>query len=236
MTDPQGGAPGAASQPGQQPQWTPPPGAPSGQTPGGYAQPAGGQPPYTQPGYGQPGYGQPGAGQVPPYAQPGYGPQGHQGYAPPPQGGADQIMNFGVQQPGGPVANIPTPSGLDFMGAVKTVLGKYADFNGRATRSEFWFWYLAYAGGLFVLWILGLILSSAIGWGMFAFFIVIISLVSLAAIVPTIAVGVRRMHDTGRSGLFLLVSFIPFVGGIIVIVLCAQPSQPYGNQYGLPAA
>ncbi len=180
---------------------------PYGQQPGPYGQQQPG--PYAQ----QPGpYGQQPYPQQPgPYGQPGYG-----------------MPYQGVQSP-----PIPTPSGLTMSEAVKRVLSNYANFNGRASRSEFWWFYLACILGSVVLWVLVLIGVSAESGALMGLFIALMVIYSLAIIIPTIAAGVRRLHDSGRSGLFLLVTFIPFVGGIILIVLLAQASQPANNQYGL---
>ena len=54
----------------------------------------------------------------------------------------------------------------------------------------------------------------------------------LGAVVPGLAVAVRRLHDTGRSGWWVLISFVPFVGAILLLVFACQDSQPGSNQYG----
>lgn len=187
---------------------TPPTGAPA---PG--QQPYGQQQPYPPQGYQQPGpYGQQG------YQQP-YPPQA--GYAAP--GGYG-----GVQAP-----QIPTPTGLGFMGAVKHVFKNYANFNGRAMRHEFWFYALFCIIINVALYVLMGIGAGAESGGLIIFAWILLVIFGLATIIPSIAVGCRRLHDQGRSGLFLLVSFIPFVGGIILLVLLAQATQPADNQYGL---
>ncbi len=94
---------------------------------------------------------------------------------------------------------------------------KYADFNGRATRSEYW-WYTLFA---FVLGIVLGILNIKILTG----------LVGLALLVPNIAVGVRRLHDTGRSGWMLLLALIPLIGSLVLIYFFVQESKE-DNQYG----
>lgn len=94
---------------------------------------------------------------------------------------------------------------------------KYADFNGRATRSEYW-WYSLFA---FVLGIVLGILNIKILTG----------LVGLALLVPNIAVGVRRLHDTGRSGWMLLLALIPLIGSLVLIYFFVQESKE-DNQYG----
>lgn len=97
------------------------------------------------------------------------------------------------------------------------VLKKYAVFEGRASREEFWVYTL-------VNFIVSLILHMVLG--------VVGAIYSLAVLVPSLAVGARRLHDTGRSGWLLLVGLIPLVGIIILIVFWVQDSQAGSNQYG----
>lgn len=98
----------------------------------------------------------------------------------------------------------------------------YADFNGRARRSEFWYFVLCNA-------IVSAVLSLIFGLIKLPF---VAGLYSLAVLVPSLAVAVRRMHDIGKSGWFLLVSLIPLVGVIWLIVLYCQDSQPGENGWG----
>lgn len=103
------------------------------------------------------------------------------------------------------------------------VLKKYAVFVGRAHRQEYW---------MFVLFsvIISLVLSAVetiLGLPG------ILSIIyGLGVLVPSIAVGVRRLHDTDRSGWWTLVSLVPILGIIILIVFLAQDSKPGSNQYG----
>ncbi len=117
------------------------------------------------------------------------------------------------------------------MTAVNTVLKqKYADFSGRARRSEYWYWTLAVFVAVLGLEIVGLVLAAiAKPLGI----IVLLALVvgSLALIVPGLAVSVRRLHDTGKSGWLLLLGIIPF-GGLVVLVFMCLDSTPGPNQYG----
>lgn len=108
------------------------------------------------------------------------------------------------------------------------VLKKYADFSGRARRKEYWFFTLfnliislalGFADGM-----LGLAHSS--GWGPLG------GIYTLAVLIPGLAVSVRRLHDTGRSGWYLLMAFIPCVGGIILLIYFIEDSQPGDNEYG----
>jgi uncharacterized membrane protein YhaH (DUF805 family) len=102
----------------------------------------------------------------------------------------------------------------------------YAEFNGRSRRAEYWWPVLANFVVGFVLAIFALIPLIGLLFG------VVLVGFGLASIVPAIAVGVRRMHDIGKSGAYILFAFVPFVGGIIVLVLTATDSQPGTNQWG----
>ncbi len=112
---------------------------------------------------------------------------------------------------------------MDIQTAVQTVIGKYADFNGRARRSEYWYWYLAVVGVYVVLFVLSQV-SGLLTALLFLF--------ALAVIIPTLAAGVRRLHDIGKPGVYILFGLIPLVGAILLIVWFAQDSQPGANQYG----
>jgi uncharacterized membrane protein YhaH (DUF805 family) len=105
----------------------------------------------------------------------------------------------------------------EILTAVKTCFNKYADFNGRAARPEFWwfalFWFV-------VLAITGMVSRYLYG------------IAALAMLVPGLAVGARRLHDTGKSGWLQLIGIIPLLGTLVVIYLMAQPGQPGANQYG----
>lgn len=102
------------------------------------------------------------------------------------------------------------------MTAVKTCFSKYADFNGRATRSEYWYFFLFnFIVGIVLGWI------PFLGW-----------LVSLALLVPSLAVAWRRLHDIGKSGAFYLFILIPLVGWIFVLIWLCKETQPGDNQYG----
>jgi uncharacterized membrane protein YhaH (DUF805 family) len=106
--------------------------------------------------------------------------------------------------------------------AVQAVLNNYAGFSGRARRSEFWFWVLA----IVILDVVVSIIDAIIGSGLLAV------LVGLGLIVPNIAVGCRRLHDTGRSGWWQLIAFIPIVGIVLLIVWWATEGVPGDNEHG----
>jgi uncharacterized membrane protein YhaH (DUF805 family) len=108
-------------------------------------------------------------------------------------------------------------------------LKKYADFSGRAQRAEYWYFVLFY----FIFFILLAIIDQAVGLFNYEITMGLLSgLFGLAMFLPSIAVAVRRLHDTGRSGWWLLISLIPLVGGIVLIVFCCLDSAPGTNAYG----
>ena len=118
---------------------------------------------------------------------------------------------------------------MSFQESIKTCLQrKYATFNGRARRSEYWFFVLFTA----LVGIVAGILDSILGWRNGSYGTgPIQGILQLALLVPTLAVGARRLHDTGRSGWWQLISLIPLVGWIILIVFYVQDSQQ-DNKYG----
>ena len=110
-------------------------------------------------------------------------------------------------------------SDMSFGDAIKTCYGKYATFSGRASRSEYWFWFLYNLALGFVL-----LLIPLLGW-------IFLLLLILGHLLPNLAVLVRRLHDTGRSGLWALLGLIPFLGAIALLVMCIMDSDK-DNEYG----
>lgn len=103
------------------------------------------------------------------------------------------------------------PNEITFGDAIKICFNKYADFNGRARRSEFWWFYL-------FTFIVGLI--PYLGY-----------VASIALLIPSLAVGARRLHDTGRSGWWQLLALIPCIGAIILIIWWCEDSKG-DNEHG----
>ena len=103
------------------------------------------------------------------------------------------------------------------------VLKKYAVFSGRAHRTEYWMFFLF---NVIISIVLGF-LEGIIGTGS-----VLASIYSLAVLIPGIAVSIRRLHDTNRSGWWLLICFVPLIGAIVLIIFLAQDSQAGDNQFG----
>ncbi len=107
-----------------------------------------------------------------------------------------------------------------------TVKNKYAQFDGRARRSEYWYFALFNFLISIVAGIIDAVLTSVLGFGFIG------AIVSLALLVPGIAVAVRRLHDVGKSGWFLLIALVPLLGLIYLIYLMVQDSQPGDNEFG----
>lgn len=108
-------------------------------------------------------------------------------------------------------------------------LQHYADFTGRARRSEYWYFVLF---NFIVSILIGLSLGVIAGLLNMPALVYLAYLWSLAVFIPSLAVSVRRLHDIGRSGWWLLLSLIPLVGAIILIIWHCTDSQPGTNQYG----
>ena len=109
-------------------------------------------------------------------------------------------------------------------------LKKYAVFQGRARRKEYWYFTLFNTIIYFLLNILDMAvlfeLTMELGFALFTM------TYGVAVILPTLAVAVRRLHDTGRSGWWLLIGLVPVVGAIVLIVFFVQDSEPGENQFG----
>ena len=105
------------------------------------------------------------------------------------------------------------------------LMNKYADFSGRASRSEYWSFTLLF--GL-ANWVLNILYRATD----FRLFTVLASLLSLAVLVPSLAVSWRRLHDIGKKGSWYFIVLVPIVGLILMIVWCCRDSQPGDNEYG----
>ncbi len=121
--------------------------------------------------------------------------------------------------------------------AVKSVFSKYATFAGRASRSEYWFFYLFNILLEIGLLLLGLIIGAILGKGAgalggMAVAYVLLCIYGLIAIIPSISVFVRRMHDIGRSGWWYWIALIPIVGAIVLLVFLVTGGDRGDNQYG----
>ena len=111
---------------------------------------------------------------------------------------------------------------MQFMDAVKTCFKKSITISGRASRSEFWFFFLASILGMFGLGVIDGLLGG-----------VGISILALAFLPASWTASIRRMHDTGKSGWMLLLLIIPIAGLVLMILwFIVDAGQPHANQYG----
>lgn len=109
------------------------------------------------------------------------------------------------------------------------VLTNYSNFNGRARRMEYWMFQLIN----FLITTALLIIGSLLGFGFGMFPFAFISIIySIGLFIPSLAVTVRRLHDTGKSGWMILIAFIPLIGSIILLVFLLSDGTFEDNQYG----
>ena len=108
------------------------------------------------------------------------------------------------------------------------VLKKYALFDGRASRQEYWMFTLFNVLALIVLGVIAVVGGDKLG----AIAVAPYLLYALGTLLPNLAVTVRRLHDSDKSGWMILVSFIPFVGGLILLFFMIQEGTRGSNQFG----
>lgn len=111
---------------------------------------------------------------------------------------------------------------MNFTTAVRTCLNKYVTFDGRAPRSEFWWWVLF----VIIANVVAVMIDSMIGIPAFQV------IVGLGLLLPGIAVGVRRLHDLDKSGWWYLLVFIPIVGPLVLIFFFVQAGTMGSNRFG----
>ena len=118
------------------------------------------------------------------------------------------------------------------MGSYISAMQRYFEFSGRSSRSDFWLYVLFYFIIYAVAWLIDAFLFGTLsGQGL----PIVTMIVGLVHIVPGLAVSVRRLHDTDRSGWWILIAFVPLIGLIWLIVLYCMPSTPGDNRFGAPA-
>lgn len=117
---------------------------------------------------------------------------------------------------------------MSFLDAMRKAFAGGTTFDGRSSRPEFWWW------ALFI-WVLDLLVFGVGGRG--SGFVAFIAYVGMLVLwLATIAVGCRRLHDTGRTGWLQLLALIPCIGLLVLIYFWAQPTQAGDNAYGPPPA
>lgn len=113
------------------------------------------------------------------------------------------------------------------------VLKDYANFSGRARRKEYWMFTLFNTIIIVALCILMGITSGSDGQSVISMiFTGILVIYCLAILIPSIAVTVRRLHDSDRSGFWVFINFVPYVGGLAIIVLMCLNGTPGSNRFG----
>ena len=128
----------------------------------------------------------------------------------------------------GMVNNHSAEANYGIMDWFKKGLRNYTNFSGRARRKEYWYFVLVQMGLVIIAMILdAIIFNSEIG----LFYIV----VALGLFLPGLAVTIRRLHDTNRSGWWFLISILPLIGSIILLVFLASDTKFETNQWGPPA-
>ena len=129
-----------------------------------------------------------------------------------------------------PMTETGTGDGMTF-GYYLEGLRRYADFEGRASRAEFWWFILVFYG----IQIAGAVASVALGMFSSALELLLTVMLfvhGLGLFLPQLAVTARRLHDTGRSGWWILISLVPFVGWIPLLIFLVLPSHAGPNEYG----
>jgi uncharacterized membrane protein YhaH (DUF805 family) len=114
---------------------------------------------------------------------------------------------------------------LTFSEAVKSGFDNYANFTGRASRAAFWWWFL-----------FGVLVGIAANIldAIFGSYPVFSGIAGLALLLPDLAIGVRRLHDTGRTGWWLLIALIPLIGFIVLLIFYLEQGDEGENEYGPP--
>lgn len=118
---------------------------------------------------------------------------------------------------------------MDFGTAINTCLKKYAQFQGRASRKEFWYFVLF----AFFMHCAAGVLDNAFGFG---FTQPLNAVVFVGLFLPQLAVGTRRLHDTDRSGWWQLLMFVPLLGWLTLVILWALQESPNDNRFGAAPA
>lgn len=118
---------------------------------------------------------------------------------------------------------VPAQRTVGFFEAISRGFSNYITFSGRASRSEYWWWFIFWSivGYLIMLLISNQQTAQTVDY-----------IIGAIIFLPSLTLWFRRLHDTGRSAWWLLINFIPVVGTIVLFVFCCLPSQPIENRFG----
>jgi uncharacterized membrane protein YhaH (DUF805 family) len=148
---------------------------------------------------------------------------------PGPQVSPSEFAPGGGQMPPKNTTSSNAPKAMKFMEAVKFGYLNYANFKGRASRSQYWYWVLHY-------WIVSVALTVFSGVSLFlasdGTALPLGSLFFVGIFIPSIACATRRLHDINKSGALMLLGLIPIIGAIILLVWFCAPGDPGANRYG----
>ena len=113
------------------------------------------------------------------------------------------------------------------------VINQFSDFSGRARRQEYWMFVLFNLVFAIIALLIDIYLGTTFEINGLGFGSGLASIIySLFVFIPNMAVAIRRLHDVGKSGWFLLIAFIPFIGGVWLLILLLTNSQSETNQWG----
>lgn len=123
-----------------------------------------------------------------------------------------------------------------FISWVLKALKNFADFSGRARRKEYWYFYLATIILIQIFRTIIYIISlEYISYESSLLLLNFITIINLMLLIPSCAVGARRLHDIGRSGWWQLLWFIPVIGWMVILFFLCKNTSPHNNQWGQPA-
>lgn len=134
------------------------------------------------------------------------------------------------------VPDFPPPYPMDFIESVKHCFRNCFNFRGRASRSEYWYFVALYPTTLLVL-VVSLLLRSQSSNNAIQnadLTVLVFLLVTAFCLAPIPAAGVRRLHDTGHSSAWLLLNFLPVVGGLTILYWLCQEGESTPNRFGPP--
>jgi uncharacterized membrane protein YhaH (DUF805 family) len=116
---------------------------------------------------------------------------------------------------------------VTFSEAIKSGFDHYVTFSGRASRAAYWWWFL---------FVILVEIAANIIDAIFGSYPLFIGIVGLGLLLPGLSVSIRRLHDTNRTGWWVLISIIPIIGFIVLLIFYLQQSDPGDNDYGPPPA